>query len=149
PLKKSRLETGRRLAHTQRRPVSDGCALFLASAAILAADGRNRLRHLSSTVRERVVRRAELHVDAETRAALTSSDIPLPTEYAKEIVTLMWQFGQARKYCTVYPLGAGTVKLPRLKTSPAFGFMNESGAVPEKSPQTEFVTFAPQKAGGI
>jgi HK97 family phage major capsid protein len=80
---------------------------------------------------------------------LTLTDTPLAVQYGKEIVELVATYGDARKYCTVYPLGANTVKLPRLKTDPAFGFIDMSGTVPDKNPQYEYVDFTPLKAGGI
>jgi len=46
-------------------------------------------------------------------------------------------------------MGTGTVKLPKLKTSPAFGLIAMSGNVSEKSPQVGFVTFSAEKSGGI
>jgi HK97 family phage major capsid protein len=46
-------------------------------------------------------------------------------------------------------LGAGTVKLPQLKTDPAFGLVAQSAVVPEKSPQTAWVTFNAEKYGGL
>lgn len=84
-----------------------------------------------------------------TRTALSSSDIPLPVEYSGEVVELVAQYGVGRQYATVYPLGAGSVKLPKLKTSPAFGRLAIATAIAEKSPQTEWVTFAPDKFGGL
>lgn len=85
----------------------------------------------------------------EMKAALTSGDIPLPVGYSGEVVELISQYGSARQYGTVYPLGNGTVNLPRLKTSPAFGLIAQSAAIGEKSPQTEWVAFAAKKWGGI
>jgi HK97 family phage major capsid protein len=96
-----------------------------------------------------VLGRAMESLGMEQRAALTTSDIPLPATYAGEVVELVWMYGQARQFGTVYPLGAGTVNLPRLKTSPAFGFMDMSDPVPEKSPQFENKAFTAQKAGGL
>jgi len=87
--------------------------------------------------------------DVIGKAALTSTDIPLPTEFSGEVVELVSEYGLARKYGTVYPLGSGTVKLPKLKTSPAFGLIAASAAVGEKVPQIEFVTFTASKWGGI
>lgn len=86
---------------------------------------------------------------AETKTALTASDIPLPVDYGSEVVELVSQYGAARKYGTVYPLGTGVVKLPRLKTDTAFGLISMSGTVTEKSPAIEFVTFTASKWGGL
>lgn len=85
----------------------------------------------------------------EVKTALTSSDIPLPVEYSGQVAELVGMWGAARKYATVFPLGAGSVKLPRLKTDPTFGLIAGSAAVTEKSPQTEWVTFNAEKFGGL
>ena len=42
----------------------------------------------------------------EIKTALSSTDIPLPTEYSGQVVELVSQFGAGRRYGTVYPLGA-------------------------------------------
>ena len=85
----------------------------------------------------------------EIKTALSSTDIPLPTEYSGQVVELVSQFGAGRRYGTVYPLGTGTVKLPQLKTDPAFGLIAQSASVGEKSPQTARVTFTAEKYGGL
>ncbi len=99
--------------------------------------------------RESLVARSLGVLRLETRTALSSSDIPLPTQYSGEVVALVGMFGTARKYGTVFPLGAATVKLPKLKTDPTFGLLAQSTAITEKSPQTEWVTFTPEKFGGL
>jgi HK97 family phage major capsid protein len=86
---------------------------------------------------------------AEHKTALSSTDIPLPISYSGEVVELVSQFGAARQFGTVFPLGSGSVKLPRIKTNPVFGLIAASGTVTEKSPQTEWVTFSPEKFGGL
>lgn len=87
--------------------------------------------------------------DNKFRTALTSSDIPLPVEYSGDVVELVSQYGTARQFGTVFPLGAGSVKLPRLKTDTTFTLLAQSTAITEKSPQTEWVTFTPEKFGGL
>ncbi|MEB3207328.1 MAG: phage major capsid protein [Synechococcus sp.] len=87
--------------------------------------------------------------EAEFKAALTTSDIPLPVEYSGQIVELVNTYGAARQYGTVFPLGAGTVKLPKLSTDPTFGLIAMSAAVPEKSPAFSWVTFNAEKFGGL
>lgn len=83
------------------------------------------------------------------KTALTSSDIPLPVQYSGEVVELVSSFGAARRFGTVFPLGAGTVKLPQLTTDTTFGLIAGSGTVTEKSPQVGWVTFTPEKFGGL
>ena len=83
------------------------------------------------------------------KTALTSSDIPLPTQFSGDVVELVSAFGAARRFGTVFPLGAGTVKLPQLTTDTTFGLIAGSGTVTEKSPQVAWVTFTPEKFGGL
>lgn len=135
-----------RLAH---QAVTDDCARYIAAVVICGADSIGGLNHIKGMQRDSLMGECRSILGIETRTALTTTDIPLPTQYSAQLVDLIWKFGQARQYATVYPLGAGTVKLPQLKTRPTFGFVNQSGLIPEKSPQINFVTFTPQKAGGI
>jgi len=83
------------------------------------------------------------------KAAITSSDIPLPTLYSGDVVELVYEYGQGRKLATVFPMGALTVKLPKLTTDTTFGLIAASGTVTEKSPQVAFVTFTAEKFGGL
>lgn len=135
-----------RMAH---QAVSDDCARYIAAVVICGADSIGGLNHIKGMQRDSLIGECRSIVGLETKSALTSTDMPLPVQYSSQLTELIWRFGQARQYATVYPLGAGTVKLPQLKTSPSFGFISPSGAVPEKSPQLNFVTFNPQKAGGV
>lgn len=86
---------------------------------------------------------------AEYKAALTTADIPLPESFSGEVVELVNAFGSARQFGTVFPLGAGTVKLPKLTTDPTFGLIAMSASIPEKSPAFAFVNFNAEKFGGI
>jgi len=127
--------------------VTDECAKWIGSMAILRAAQSNKIKGANA---EDMITRAAGILEMEVKAAIASTDIPLPVQYAAQIVELVYQYGQARKLCTVYPLGTATVKLPRLKTGePAFAFFAVSGAVAEKVPQMEFITFTPGKCGGI
>lgn len=133
----------------QRRggEVSIACARHLGAIGLLAAAQQGRLTEAKHV--DFAAKQVKDILGLEIKASLTSTDIPLPAEYAAEVVELVSDYGQARKYCTVYPLSAGEVKLPKLKTSPAFGLIALSGAVTEKSPQIEFVTFSAKKWGGL
>jgi len=72
-----------------------------------------------------------------------------------QIIELVFAYGQARQWATVFPLGAGTVKLPRLKAGEddfAFlgvGTAGMSQSVPEKKVTAELVTFTANKFGGV
>lgn len=146
-LRRSTLGAGvKRLAH---QAVSDDCARYIAAVVVCGADSIGGLSHIKGAQRDALLGECKNILGIETRSALTSSDIPLPTVYSSEVVELVYKYGQARQFATVYPLGQGTTKLPQLKTSPSFGFISQSASITEKSPQIQFVTFNPQKAGGI
>lgn len=129
---------------TEKRPghVSEDCARTL--GAIAAARGL-----VKGTITDGVERVKGLVEEVLGKAALTASDIPLPVDYSGEVVELVSAYGNARRYGTVFPLTAGTVKLPKLTTSPAFGLIALNAAVTQKSPQFAFVNFAAEKWGGL
>lgn len=127
--------------------VSDDCARLLGSIYCAAGvqqgfiTDQKRIDTIAGVFKE-------LH-GVEMRTALSSSDIPLPVLYSSEIVELVSAYGAARKYGTVFPLGAGSVKLPYLSTDPTFTVNLISAAVTEKSPALTHVTFTPEKFGGL
>jgi HK97 family phage major capsid protein len=127
--------------------VSEGCAHYLAGVLIQCALAQGKLD--GHKQRDQLLEFSASAVRIVGKTAITTSDIPVPTEFGKEIVALVWKYGQFRQYARVYPLGASPTKLPKLKTSPAFGVIAQSAAVTEKSPQTEYVTFTPFKSGGL
>ena len=129
--------------------VSDDCAEYLGALVISGAERLGKLTLLEPSRREALLDRSRHVLNSQQRAALTTGDIPLPEAYGNQVVELVWKYGAARQYGTVYPLGAGTMKLPRLKTSPAFGLIAMSAPVTEKSPAMEFVTFDAKKWGGL
>lgn len=150
---------GLRRSHAQRgaagaaaaRPgrVSEDCARHLAALVIAGALKAGRLDTLPPGPRDTLHGLCRDILGAEIKSALTASDVPLPALYSGEIVELVAHYGAARRHGTVFPLGAGVVKLPRLKTDPAFGLIAMSAAVAEKSPQIEFVTLTASKWGGL
>jgi len=85
----------------------------------------------------------------EQRAALTTSDIPLPTEYMSELRELIGEFGVARRVLSPFPIGLGTARPPRMGTRPTFGSIAMSGAFTEKSPTITFASLESHKVGGI
>src|SRR5439155_10108487 len=125
--------------------VTDDCARHIAGIA-LAARLRSGKQIENADV---MLGLAKDILGIEIRTALSSSDIPLPTEYSGQVVELVSQFGAARRFGTVYPLGAGTVKLPQLKTDTASGVISQSATVTETSRQTAWVTFNVEKYGGL
>lgn len=123
-----------------------------AAAQVLAASLATRIKaggNLEAKQRDHYAGIYKEITGVEVKAALTSSDIPLPVEHSGEIVELVSAFGAARRYGTVYPLGSASVKLPRLGTDPTFGLIAASGSVTEKSPTIVNVTFTPEKFGGL
>lgn len=145
-LRKLQLESPRQVR--QAGGVSEACARYLGAIGLVAA-----LKTPAADLKQHQVDTAHKYIKEylgiEAKTALSSSDIPLPTAYSGELVELVYEYGQARRYGTVFPLGAGTVKLPKLKTDPTFGLLTIATAVTEVSPQTEFVTFTTEKFGGL
>src|SRR5882672_1569937 len=129
--------------------VTHDCARYLAAIAYIGAEKHQKLSHLNSQNRDMILNKSAEILGMELRAALTTTDIPLPTEFQSQVVELVWTYGDFRRNATPFPMGTGTVKLPKLKTSPAFGLIALSGTVTEKSPQIAFVTFSAEKSGGI
>jgi hypothetical protein len=95
--------------------VSEDCARALTSIYVIrcaqASQWPSTMR--DSATHQRVFGDACNILGIEQRAALTTTDIPVPTVYVPQIVELVWKYGQARQWATVFPLGAGQVKLPR------------------------------------
>jgi len=89
--------------------VSEGCARHLAAVFVLSAEAQGKLHDHKQ--RESLLGLACDFLGVQQRAALTTTDIPMPIVYAAEVVELVWQYGQFRRYATVYPLGSLTTKL--------------------------------------
>src|ERR1035437_1351669 len=138
--------------------VSDDCAAALTSVFVLScARLENGLEHLigDPAARERIKAHASGILNMEMKTAMTGAEIPLPTVYVPQVIELVFKYGQARQYATVFPLGAGTVKLPRLKAGEDdFGYFGAgtagmSQSITEKRVTAELVTFTANKAGGL
>jgi HK97 family phage major capsid protein len=134
-----------------RRPgfVSDLAARHLGAAFILGNAKSGRLDVLDAHIREKLFTEARSILGLETKAALTTTDIPLPTQFYSEIRELISEFGVARRDMFPFPIGMGTAKPPRFKTRPAFGSIVMSASIGEKSPQIDFATLESHKIGGI
>ena len=141
-LKRQMLKIGVGRAATPGQ-LSEECARYLGAIYLVAGMKRNLIRG------DWVEGYVQDVLGVESKAALTASNIPLPTGYGAEVVALLPQYGAARRWGTVFPLGNGVVKLPRLKTSPAFGKIEQSAPATEVSPESEWVTFTAQKWGGL
>jgi HK97 family phage major capsid protein len=138
------LKRGIAQAGKRKGEVTEDCARALGAIALVGAIGRGTAR---DNDRACGVVKDVLGIEAKT--ALSSTDIPLPVGYSGEVVELVAEYGAARKFGTVYPLGSGVVNLPRLKTDTTFTVLAQATAITEKSPQTEWVTFTPEKFGGL
>lgn len=138
--------------------VSDECAQALTSVLVLdCARIKGALDSMvpDETTRKQILQLAQSHLGIEQRAAMTGTEVPLPTMFIPQIVELVFAYGAARQYATVFPLGSGLVKLPRLKAGEDdFGYLGAgtagmSQSVPEKQVTAELVTFTANKAGGL
>jgi HK97 family phage major capsid protein len=136
-----------------RRPglVSDECARHLAAQFVIHCEKSDKLEALCSlgSQRDALVSFARNTLNISTRAALTTTDIPLPTEYGGEIRELISDFGVVRRRMSPYPIGMGTARPARMGTRPAFGSIAMSAAFPEKSPTVAFASLESHKLGGV
>lgn len=126
--------------------VTEDCARHLGALLVLAGLRQEKLEGMN---RDTAMGLFKDITGVETKAALTSSDIPLPIIYSGEVAELVGDFSSVRRYGTVFPLGGSAVKLPRLGTDPTFGLIAASGSVTEKSPTIVNVTFTAEKFGGL
>jgi HK97 family phage major capsid protein len=127
--------------------VSEDCARFMGALAIARMVAAGKAPEGSA---DRAMGFAEEVLGKEyIRTVISASDFPLPAAYGQDIVELVSQWGAARQYGTVYPLGASVSYLPRLKTDTTFTLLTPGTAITEKSPQYEWVTFTAEKFGGM
>ncbi len=138
--------------------VSDDAAKALVTDFVLDVSqlGGNGLARLfpDETKRAYMLSQAKSFAGISQRAggALTSTDIPLPTIYMPQVIELVFAYGQARKFGTVFPLGAGTVKLPaygwrRFLRLPGRWHWWRSQNVPQKECKAVLVTFTANRNG--
>ncbi len=131
--------------------VSEGCARHVASAFIAHCERSDKLDALCSVPAQRdaLVTFARDTLGLSTRAALTTTDITLPTQYGGEIRELISEFGVVRRCMAPYPIGMGTARPARMGTRPAFSSIAMSVPFPEKSPTVTFASLESHKIGGI
>ena len=131
--------------------VTDDCARHFAAAFIVHCERSNKLEALCSvpSQREALVSFARDTLNLTTRAALTTTDIPLPTEYGSQIRELISDFGVVRRRMSPYPIGMGTARPARMGTRPTFGSIAMSAAISEKSPTLSFASLESHKIGGL
>ena len=134
-----------------RGGVSDDCARHLAAHFIMHCERSGKLEALASqpVQRDHLIGFARESLGVTTKAALNTSDIPLPVEYGGEIRELISDFGVVRRRMFPYPIGMGTARPARMGTRPAFGSIAMSAAFGEKSPTVTFASLESHKIGGI
>ena len=158
--KRSTGVTYRRNADGREVPfVSDDCARAISSLYIMtcAQQGKWPATMRETSMQQRLLGEACEMLGVEQRAAssLSGTEIPLPTVYTPQVVELIWKYGQIRQFGTVFPLGAGTVILPRLKAGEdkfaylGVGTAGMGQAVGKKQAALDSVTFTANKFGGI
>ena len=108
-----RLMAGRTGASPRTRApglVSDECSRHLAAQLVVHCHKSDRLTGLCSVPAQRdaLIDFACNTLNLSSRAALTTGDIPLPTEYGGEIRELISEFGVVRRRMSPYPIGMGT-----------------------------------------
>ncbi len=141
----------RNLTAPTRGMVSDECAEHLGATFVLmcAKAGKLELLSQSSGTRDAMLNTSRQILGLEQKAALTASDIPLPSVYSGELRALIANFGVVRANMFPYPIGMGTAKPPRMGTRPQFASIALSGAFGELSPTITFASLESHKIGGI
>ena len=131
--------------------LSDECARQIAASFVLHCYKSGMLEAISSAShhRDSLLSAARAEFNITTRAALTEAEVPLPTEYGREVRGLISDFGVVRKKMTHYPIGLGTAKPARMGTRPAFGAIAMSSLIPEKSPTFTLASLESHKIGGM
>lgn len=141
-IRKAALSWNQTRSHRRAGEVSEDCAKMLGAIAVARALRKGQLTDSGDRLKG-------LCEEILGKAALTTAEVPLPTAYSGEVVELVATYGTARRFGTVFPLPAGTFKLPKLTTDPAFGLIAMSAAISQKAPAFGWVTFAAEKWGGL
>jgi len=133
--------------------VTDECAKWLASMAIVQGFASKHFEGFTAQRRDTLAGIAAENLSLEGRviekAAITTSDIPMPVDYSGQIVELVFKYGVVRNQFTTFPISTASMQLPRLTTDPTFGLLSINSAITQVSPQMSFVTFTPAKWGGL
>ena len=131
--------------------VTDECAAHLGAAFVqqCAKSGKLELLSQSTIIRDALFKESRQILGLEIRAALTTTDVPLPVVYSGELRALIAQFGVVRKVMFPYPIGMGTAKPPRMGARPQFGSIAMCAPIPEGSPGMSFASLESHKIGGL
>ena len=150
-LRRSSLQRSSLPAPRQPGQVTDDCAQYIAAQFIAHCEKSGTLEALCSVTAQRdalaVFARDTLGIT--TRNALSTSEIPLPVQYAGQIRELISDFGVVRRKMFHYPIGMGTARPARMGTRTTFGSIAMSAAFTEKSPTITFASLESHKVGGI
>lgn len=148
-IRKIQLAAKATLAQRASRPgaVSEDCARWLGALAIRAAFKQELVG--GGAKEEALAGIFKDIMGIEVKTALSTSDIPMPTGYSGDVAELVYEYGQARKWGTVFPLPNGIFKIPKLGTDTTFTLNAISASITEKSPTISNVTFTAEKFGGL
>ena len=138
---------------SQRRPglASDDCARLFMAQFVAQCEKNGRLDALCSVTNQRQALLTFAHntLDVQTRIAMGTGDVQLPTQFSGEFRELISDFGVARRQMSPYPITMGICRPPRMGTRPAFASIAMSAAFPEKVPQLTFASLESHKVGGL
>ncbi|HWI59246.1 MAG TPA: phage major capsid protein [Bacillota bacterium] len=131
--------------------VSMECARHLAAQFVAHCHKSDKLAGLCSVPAQRdlLLDFARSTLGLSTRAALSTSDVPLPSQYGSELRELISDFGVVRRRMSPYPIGMGTARPARMGARTTFGSIAMSGAIAEKNLSLEFASLESHKVGGI
>ena len=131
--------------------VTDDCARQVSAHFILHCERSGKLEALASlpAQRDTLIGFAREAIGVTAKTALSTSDIPLPSEYGGEIRELISDFGVVRWRMSPYPIGMGTSRPARMGSRPAFGSIAMSALITERSPTVTFASLESHKIGGI
>jgi HK97 family phage major capsid protein len=131
--------------------VSEDFARALGSIFVVqcARSGKLDILSQSAATRDALLHTALGNLGLESRAALTTGDIPLPVEYTGEMRMLIAQYGVVRNAMFPYPIGMGTAKPPRMGARPQFASIAMSAPFTEGSPGLSFASLESHKIGGL
>lgn len=131
-----------------RGGVSDQAARAIGAHVILSFAKKGLMDNVDD--RDVLIREARAAFNLETKAALTTSDVALPTEYTQELKELMAEYGICRRVMTPYPIGRGTSKPARLGTQDDFTFpISMSSPLTEKNVKLGSASLESHKGGGL
>jgi HK97 family phage major capsid protein len=131
--------------------VSDACASFIAGQFIAQCARGGGIEALCSipSQRDLLLDSARQALDLTTKAALSTTEVPLPIQYAGELRELISEFGVVRRQMTHYPIGMGVAKPARMGTRQTFASVAMSGTLPDKVPTITFASLESHKIGGL